>query len=85
MLRAPAFSRAAPQLRDTLGFSRSLLGDANPATLATSRALAGVLEDLTRFEDALTLRQDELARTISVLGERDVFVAIGLAGMASMA
>ena len=82
VLRAERKWREAEEvLRDILVHARALLGDGNPTTLLTSRTLASVLEEGRRFDEALTLREGELARTIAVLGERDVFVAIGMAGL----
>ena len=40
-----------------------------------------MLEEQRRFQDALAVRRDELARTTRVLGDHDVFVATGLAGL----
>ena len=68
-------------LKDALVHTRALLGDGNPSTLLTSRILASVLEERGRFAEALTLRKEELARTIATLGQRDVFVAIGMTGL----
>jgi eukaryotic-like serine/threonine-protein kinase len=68
-------------LRMALTHARSLYGEGNPTMLIVSRSLASVLEEQEKYREALTLRQDELARTIKVLGEADVFVAIGLNGL----
>ena len=40
-----------------------------------------MLEEQGRFRDAFAVRRDELARTARVLGDHDVFVATGLAGL----
>jgi serine/threonine-protein kinase len=68
-------------LAEALATSRAFFGEAHPTTLATSRALASLLEEQGRFREAFELRRDDLARAVKGLGEHDVFVAIGLAGL----
>jgi hypothetical protein len=82
VLRAGRKLREAERiLRAALPHSRSLLGDGNPTTIVTARGLATVLEEQSRFREALAVRRDELSRTARVLGDHDVFVATGLTGL----
>jgi hypothetical protein len=66
---------------DALTNERALFGEGHPSVLATSRSLASVIEAQGRYGEARRLREDDRARAIEVLGEHDVFVAIGLNGL----
>ena len=68
--------------REALATARDLLGQAHPLTLGAQRALAGLLEGRRRFPEAAALRKAELEAATRARGEHDVYVALGLAGLA---
>jgi serine/threonine protein kinase/tetratricopeptide (TPR) repeat protein len=72
---------ARPLLAAALDTSRQLFGDGHPMTLGAQRAMAAGLEALGHFDEALALRQRELASAITSFGEHDVYVALALAGL----
>lgn len=81
LVKQRRFGEAEAVLRSALTNERALFGEGHPSVLATSRSLASVIEAQRRYGEARRLREDDLARAIEVLGDHDVFVAIGLNGL----